>query len=155
MTSAFPRRLAAASMFLAIGSIALGSLPALAADTPPAGAAGPMGDLWEVSTKMAMEGMPMEMPGQTMKVCAAKEWKEPPAPADDQRKCKSSDFKLVGPKATWKMHCEGPPVSDGEGEITRSGADAYTGQIKFTTEGGAMTMKLSGKRIGPCELPKK
>jgi len=149
MTSAFPRRLAAATMFLA-----LGSLPLPAADAPPAGATGPMGDLWEVSTKMAMEGMPMEMPGQTMKVCAAKEWKEPPAPADDQRKCKNSDFKLVGSKATWKMHCEGPPVSDGEGEITRSGADAYTGQLKFTTEGGAMTMKLTGKRIGPCELPK-
>jgi hypothetical protein len=147
-------------MFLALGSIAvaslaLGSLPVPAADMPPAGAAGPMGDLWEVSTKMAMEGMPMEMPGQTMKVCAAKEWKEPPAPADDQRKCKSTDFKLVGQKATWKMHCEGPPVSDGEGEITRSGADAYTGQIRITSEGGSMTMKLSGKRIGPCELPKK
>ena len=135
--------------------LALGSVPVAAADTPPAGAAGGTGDLWEVTSKLSMEGLPMEMPAQTMKVCAAKEWKEPPAPADEQRKCKNSDFKLVGSKATWKVHCDGPPVSDGEGEITRSGADAYTGQLKFTTEDGAMTMKLSGKRLGACEPSKK
>ena len=81
--------------------------PALAAETAKV-----PGDQWEVTTQMSMEGMDMAMPAQTVKVCAPKTWQEPPAPANEQQKCKNSDFKLVGPKATWKVTCSDPPFSD-------------------------------------------
>jgi hypothetical protein len=150
MASAFPRRLAAITIFLVLSSI-----PVRAADTPPADAAKEMGDLWEVTSRMSMEGMPMEMPAQTMKVCAAKDWKEPPAAMDERQKCQRLDFKVEGQKVSWKVRCAGPPEMTGEGDITRNGPDAYTGQIKFTSEDGNMTMKLSGKRVGACDPGKK
>jgi hypothetical protein len=126
------------------------SIPGLAAETAPA--AKEMGDSWEVTSQMSMEGMPMNLPAHTMKICAAKEWKEPPVTADERRKCKNTDFKKEGPKITWKTVCESPDMV-GEGEITRSG-DTYTGTIKFTSGQGSMTTKLSGKRLGDCEIKK-
>ena len=147
MTSLFPRGFAATAAFLLLSSI-----PVPAADTPPAAATKETGDLWEVTSQMSMEGVPMALPAQKLKVCAPKEWKEPPGGMDERQKCKNSDFKVEGPKATWKTTCAGPPAMTGEGEITRDGADAYTGAIKFSSEEGSMTIKLSGKRLGPCEI---
>ena len=109
------------------------------------------GDLWEVTSQMEMEGMPMKPPARTVKVCSAKEWKEPPGAADERRKCKNSDFKTDGPKATWKVTCEG---MKGEGEITRKGADDFSGTIKFSSADGAMKIQLDGHRVGDCDAPK-
>ena len=134
--------------------IAMLALPGPAApvtvSVPAAAPAGKTGDLWEVTTRMSMEGM--EMPGRTMKVCAAKEWKEPPAPKNEEQKCSYSEFKVVGPRATWKVRCNNPEMT-GEGDITRKG-DSYTGAMKFTTEHGVMTMKLDGKRLADCDPAK-
>ena len=121
---------------------------ALAGSAAPAGKTG---DLWEVTTRMSMEGM--EMPARAMKVCAAKEWKEPPAPANEEQKCSYSEFKVVGPRATWKVRCTNPEMT-GEGDITRKGSDSYAGVIKFTTEHGVMTLKLDGKRLADCDPAK-
>jgi hypothetical protein len=137
--------LAAASLFL------VGGMHVLAAD-PPAAADQP-GDLWEVTSKMSMEGMPMAMPAQKVKVCAPKVWTEPPGGADERRKCTNSDFKMEGEKATWKVTCEGPPPMTGEGEIIRQGADAWTGAVKFASEKGTMTINLSGNRLEGCDNP--
>jgi hypothetical protein len=135
---------------LVAGLVACGgtlfALAAAPAATPPA-----KGDQWEVQSQMSMEGMPMTMPAQKVVVCAPKEWKEPPGGADEQRKCTVSDFRMTGPKATWKTHCDGPPPMDGDGEVTRAG-DAFTGAIKLTTSGKAMTIRLNGKRLGDCDL---
>ena len=138
-----------------VGLLALISIPfqpnvAEATDT-----AGGSGDLWEVTSQMSMEGAPMALPSQTSKVCAPKEWKEPPGGMDERRKCQISDFTLAGPKATWKVRCAGPPEMAGEGEIVRDGDAAYTGSMKFTSSQGNMTIKLGGKKIGPCDLGKK
>jgi len=111
------------------------------------------GDLWSVTTQMSMEGMPMALPAQTIKVCAAKDWTEPPGGADERHKCTNSAFDLDGPKATWKVTCAGPPAMDGDGEIVRDGDDAYSGAIKFTSSEGNMTVKISGKRLGGCNAP--
>src|SRR5262245_1334381 len=100
------------------------------------------GELWEVTTQMSMEGMPMALPAHTTKVCAAKEWKEPPA-MDDRQKCVSSDFKWEGSKATWKVKCAGPPAMEGTGEITRSEA-AYNGLIQLKSDETTMKIKLDG-----------
>ena len=150
MSPEIPHRFAAiATLFL------LMLIPVLAADTPPTTAAKETGDLWESTSQMSMAGMPMALPAQTRKICAPREWKEPPAGTDERQKCQNSDFKAVGPKATWKVICAGPPAMTGEGEITRNGADAYTGQIRFSSAEGAMTIKLTGKRVGPCDPDKK
>lgn len=148
MTRASIRRLAAAApLFL------LASLPVPGAAAEQATAEKPKGDLWEVTSQMSMEGMPMALPAQTVKVCSPKEWQEPPGAADERRKCRNSDFKQDGSKVTWKMVCAGPPEMTGAGEITRTGAESWDGAVRFTAEEASMTLKLTGKRLGPCELP--
>ena len=126
-----------------LGLVALGALSV----TPVL--AGENGDMWEVTSQMTMEGMPagMGMPAQTRRVCSAHEWTKPPV-AQDDRGCKTTDFKTTATKSSWKMTC---PDATGEGEITRTSPDAYTGWIKIAMSQGAMTMNLSGKRVGDCD----
>ena len=118
---------------------------------PPAQAADPPGILWETTSQMVMEGMPMSMPPQTMKMCAAKEWKKPPPGGDPT--CTTSNYTRTGNKATWTMQCSGQMPMTGSGEITFDSADAYTGVIKASAEGMNMTIKLAGKAIGSCDNP--
>jgi hypothetical protein len=135
------RRAAAATLLL------LGMPLGLLAD-PPA-----KGDLWEVSSKMSMEGMPMEMPaGPTLKVCAPKVWTRPPAPANAHQTCRRSDYTVSGNKITWTESCESPAMT-GKGEIIRQGNDAYTGSIAYAAEQGNMTIKLTGHKVGTCDNP--
>ncbi len=147
MTSKRPKVL----MILIAMLVLPGPAAAPAAVSPPAAHAGKTGDLWEVTSRMSMEGM--EMPGHTAKVCTPKEWKEPPAPADERQNCRYSDFKVVGSRATWKVRCTNPEMT-GEGEITRKGTDSYAGVIKLTSEQGVMTLKLDGKRVADCDPAK-
>ena len=114
-----------------------------------AGAQAAKGDLWEVTSQPSMEGVPIKMPSNTTKVCAAKEWTEPPG---GQKNCKNSNMKVEGAKVTWDVQCTGPSMS-GHGEITRDGADAYSGAIKFMSDQGNMNVKISGKKIGDCDNP--
>jgi hypothetical protein len=129
--------MAAGSAFLTVG---LGVV---------AGAQAPKGDLWETTSQMAMAGMPMAMPARTVKVCSAKDWKEPPG---GQKNCKNTNMKIVGSKVTWDVACTGPTMN-GHGEITRDGDGAYAGTIAFTSDQGNMTIKLTGKKIGDCDNP--
>jgi hypothetical protein len=115
------------------------------------GRAEQVGVLWESTSQMSVEGMPMQMPVQTMKVCSAKEWTRPPSGGD--RNCTSSDFKRVGPKATWTVRCTGQMTMTGAGEMTFAGDDSYTGSVKFTGGEMPMTVKLSGRKIGGCDNP--
>ena len=145
------RRLAATAGILVCSALAW---PIVAAE-PAAAPAAATGDLWEVTTRMSMPGMPMQMPAQKSQVCSAREWKEPPAAADPHHPCTNSDFKVVGSKATWKTVCPGPPEMTGTGEITRDGDSAYSGTITLAAPQGSMTMKLDGKKIGACDPTKK
>jgi hypothetical protein len=113
-------------------------------------AADAAGDLWQVTSKMSMVGMPMGMPAQVSKVCAAKTWTQPPG--GTRGSCTRSDFKMDGTTATWTEKCENPTMT-GHAEITRQGSDAYTGSIKFESPQGDMTINLEGQRIGDCENP--
>jgi len=127
---------------------------ALAPGALPAAAAPPVkepGEMWEVTSRMSMEGMPMQMPAQTHKVCSPKNWTEPPGAGADE-KCRTLDFKNTATKSTWKITCPGPPAMTGEGEITRTSPDAYSGAMKFTSDEGAMTMAISGRRVGDCDV---
>jgi Protein of unknown function (DUF3617) len=129
---------------LAASSVFLLTLTFARADDPP-------GVLWETTSQMVMEGMPMAMPPQTVKVCTAKEWRKPPPGGDPT--CVHSNFQRDGNKATWSMQCSGEMPMQGTGEITFDGSDSYTGVIKATAQGMAMTIKLSGKKLGTCDKP--
>jgi len=107
------------------------------------------GDLWEITSQPSMEGVPIKMPSSTTKVCAAKEWKEPPG---GQKNCKNSNMKTEGTKVTWDVQCTGPSMT-GHGEIIRDGASAFDGTIKFSSDQGNMTVKLSGRKLGECDSP--
>ena len=117
----------------------------------PARAADPPGVLWETTSQMAMAGMPMQMPAQTQRVCAAKQWTKPPPGGD--KSCVASNYRMVGNKATWTMQCGGQMPMQGTGEIVFEGSDAYTGAIQAKSQGMDMTIKLSGKKVGTCDNP--
>jgi hypothetical protein len=77
------------------------------------------GVLWESTSEMSVDGMPMKMPAKTMKVCSAKEWTRPPAGGDEN--CKNTNFEKNGSKATWSVDCAGEMPMKGEGEMTFAG----------------------------------
>ena len=141
MASPFPGRLLAAAVWLLL------PLSMSAEESQP-------GDLWEVTSKMSMQGMPYDMPATTLKVCAVKNVVEPPGSTNDERGCVNSEMKKVDNKVTFKSVCAGPPAMTGEGEITFEGTDSYTGTIKYVIEGGSMTINLTGKKIGGCDNPR-
>ena len=111
----------------------------------------PPGILWEMTSQMSMEGMPMTPPPNTVKVCTAKVWQKPPPGGDAS--CVNTNFHRSGNKVTWDMQCSGRMAMTGHGEITFEGEDAYSGAISATAEGMAMTIKLSGKKVGTCDHP--
>lgn len=117
----------------------------------PARATDPPGILWQTTSQMVMEGMPMSMPPQTLKLCTTREWTRPPPGGDST--CVNSEFKRVGNKVTWKMRCSGEMPMTGTGEITFADPDNYSGAITAAAEGMSMTINLTGKKIGTCDNP--
>lgn len=120
---------------------------AIAADAPK-------GDEWETTSQMTMEGMPAGMPGMPvtkLKVCSARDRTEPPM--STRENCTNSAYTREGSKVTWETVCTNPDMR-GTGEITFEGADSYKGTIKFASEAGNMTIKLTGKKIGECDNPR-
>ena len=115
---------------------------------PSTAQAAATGDLWEVTTQMTIEGMPAGMgpPSQTRQTCASKEWTKPPV--NNEHNCEFTDFQNTATKSSWKMKCDG---MSGEGEITRTSAEAYKGWMKMMAPQGTMTMNLSGRRVGDCD----
>lgn len=112
-------------------------------------------ELWEMTMKMEMAGMP-GMPGQTSQVCKPKGDRDPARMGEQDKNsdCKVSDVKTSGNKTTWKMTCTRPEPMTGTGEMTHAG-DKFNGTIKMRgkMDGEAfdMTQVLSGKRVGTCK----
>ena len=63
-------------------------------------------DLWEVTTKMEMAGMPMAMPAQTSRMCTAKNRKDEDL-IPRRENCKLLESNRSGNKITYKMACTG------------------------------------------------
>jgi Protein of unknown function (DUF3617) len=105
------------------------------------------GDSWEVTSKMSMEGVPMDMPAQTSRVCTRRD--EAPTENRDPS-CRNSEMTRVGSKITWRIECAN---SKGRGELVYSSPDAYTGSLRFESPEGVMILTLSGKRVGSCQAP--
>lgn len=105
-------------------------------------------ELWEITTKMSMQGM--DMPAMTQSSCLAKGGAYKPEKSRQQENCEITNVKVSGNKTTWKMHCSGKDAMDGSGEVTRS-ADKLHGMMKLSMENGEMAQVISGKRIGTCQ----
>ena len=125
-------------------------LAAALAASLPASAQG-KDDLWEVSTKMEMPGMPMAMPAQTNRVCIAKNRKDEDLVPRQGGDCRVVESKRVGDKFTYKMDCAGSHPSTVDGAIT-FGSNGYDGKMRMTMKqtGDAMDMTFAGKRVGDC-----
>lgn len=109
-------------------------------------------DLWDVTMKMEIVGMPMAMPAQTHQSCLKKDRKaEDAIPQQDD--CRVTDVRTTGNKVSYKMVCTGKNPMTGEGEIT-STPSAYEGKIRArsTKKGEEMefTQSFSGKKVGAC-----
>ena len=109
--------------------------------------------LWEITTKVEMEGMPMTMAPITNTQCITKETLVPKSDQPGQE-CKVTNHKIEGNKISYDMECSGPGGSvKAHGEATYTD-DTMTGKMEMNIPGQGdmkMIMKQSGKRIGPCE----
>ena len=109
-------------------------------------------DLWEVTTKMEMPGMPMAMPAQVHRVCVAKNrGDEDLIPRRDN--CRVTESQRTGNKLTYKMACTGDDAMDVTGELTHGG-DRYEGRMRMTPRSGGESMSMAqtfaGRRVGDC-----
>jgi hypothetical protein len=115
----------------------------------------PAGVQWQTTSQVTMEGMPFSPPPTRTKVCVPADATEPPGSANDERGCVNSDFMQDGPLVTWNSVCSGPPEMTGEGEITYDDTQtSYAGALHYTTDEGAVTIQLTGERIGTCDNPR-
>lgn len=105
-------------------------------------------ELWKMTTKMDMPGMPM--PEVTQTVCLPKGAGYKPGKVPHQKHCEMTDLKVSGDKTSWKMHCSGRDAMEGSGEVTRS-ADTMNGSMKLSSKDIQMTQVISGKRVGACQ----
>jgi len=119
---------------------------------PGAAAAQGTDELWEVTSKMEMAGLPMAMPPQTNQVC------RPAGKADEEtvpknQDCRMTDVRRAGNRTTFTMVCEGKDKLTGTGDIV-SDPGSYRGTMRLrgTMDGQPMdmTQSFSGRRIGPC-----
>ena len=112
-------------------------------------------DLWEISSKMDMPGMPMAMPAQVNRVCVGKNRKDEDL-VPKQSNCRVVDSKRAGSKFTYKMECTGNEPMTMVGEMT-FGTNAYDGQMRMTMTktNDTMNMAVAGKRVGDCTAPAK
>lgn len=105
-------------------------------------------ELWEITMKMEMAGMPA-MPAQTSQVCKVKGDRDPSKTGDKGSDCKVVDSKQSGNRSTWKAVCTKPDAMTMLGDVTYGG-DRYQGTIKVTGSDMDMTQNISGKKIGNC-----
>ncbi len=107
--------------------------------------------LWEITIKMEMEEMPMEMPAHTIKQCIKK---ENPIPKfeENEKDCKFTMKETKGNIITWVAECKNE-----EGKIIMKGKITYKGTtfdgVVEVKENDKIIMKekLSGKWLGECK----
>lgn len=121
-----------------------------------AAAAGMQPGLWEITTRMEMPGMPMQMPPQTVQHCYTKkdlDEGKSAVPRADDKSCQVKDYTLKGTTATWTMVCTGKEAMTGTGTMTWT-SNSYTGNMKSKIKDGdtlEMALNWTGKRLGDCK----
>lgn len=107
-------------------------------------------ELWNMSTRMELAGMPAQ--AMNHQVCMQKGETQPEKMSQDKN-CKVTDQRKVGNTFTWKIVCTGPDAMTGEGRMTRSG-NAMDGRMRMQGKSGGepmdMTIVYTGKLAGGC-----
>jgi len=106
--------------------------------------------LWEVTIRMEVPGMPVQMSPQTYTQCLTQKEAVPQREEPDQG-CKIVKQDIKGDTVSWVVECktnEGTAVSDGR--ITYKG-DTFEGVIQMTQGDMKAIQRLSGRWIGKCE----
>ncbi|HEX4886348.1 MAG TPA: DUF3617 family protein [Casimicrobiaceae bacterium] len=110
-------------------------------------------DLWDITMKMEMPGMPMAMPATTQQMCIKKNRGGADLVPKNDSDCRMTDVKTAGNKTTYTMVCTGDTPMTGKGEIT-STPTSYDGRMwmKSTKRGEEfeMTQVYSGRKVGTC-----
>lgn len=112
--------------------------------------------LWEITTKIEMQGMPMQMPPMTHTQCIREKDLVPRAQNQQggDQQCKVTNVKTGGNKISYDMECTGPDNKmKGHGEATYTGS-SMSGFMDIQMQGPqAMEMKYTytGRRIGDCQ----
>ena len=114
--------------------------------------------LWEITTKMEIEGMPMKMPARKRTQCLTnKNMLKTMVPKEQaqEEECKITDQKISGNTVTWTMKCSGKDAMEITGKTTYHG-DTFEGTIIMISndpDEGKMKMinHISGKRVGECK----
>lgn len=114
--------------------------------------------LWEITVTMDMPGMPKSVPPQKVQQCITRKDLENPqsmarAPDTPGNQCRTTDYRLQGDTATWKMSCTGENAMTGTGSMTFT-ETSYRGASRMTVTRGGKTMNMSmnytGRYLGPC-----
>ena len=109
-------------------------------------------DLYEVTVRMEMVGMPMQMPAMTQRSCVKKGASDADA-VPHQDNCTVTNARRDGNKVTFSMVCTGREAMTGNGEMTYAG-DGYAGTIrlkgKMEGQDMEMTQAITGRRVGAC-----
>ena len=145
-------------MFIARGfsRAALACAAAALLAVPASGVAQGADQLWEVTVKMEMPGMPMAMPPQVRRVCVAQNHRDEDL-IPTQGNCRVLESKRVGNRLTYAMTCTGEPAMNVAGEMTFA-ADRYDGRMRMTTSEGGQPLEMAqtyaGRRVGGCTATK-
>ena len=109
---------------------------------------------WEISSKIEMSGMPVQVNIGEQKItqCIDKQKIVPKSDKKINKYCTVSDQQIDGNVVSWKMTCTNNMHS--EGSVTYHG-DTFEGKVTSVTEVpnmGKMTaiIHMKGKRIGEC-----
>ncbi len=114
--------------------------------------------LWEITTKVEMQGMPIPfvIPEQKITQCITRK-DAVPQKAEKNQDCRMVSSKVSGDSVTWTMECRTPDgvKTDSQGTVTYKG-DTFDGTTSVTvTPPGQSTMKMTqvmtGRRIGECK----
>src|ERR1051326_1275529 len=98
-------------------------------------------DVWEVTSKMEMPGMPMAMPAQVHRVCTAKNRKDEDL-VPKQGDCRMVDSKRTGNTFTYRMECSGTHASTVDGTMT-FGNNGYDGKMHMAMKGSGDAMDMT------------
>ena len=144
-----PRIRSADAVSFAVLLVAALALPS------PASAQG-KDDLWEVTVKMEVPGMPMAMPPIVSRSCTAKNAKDEDY-VPSEKNCRMTERNRSGNKLTYRIVCEGKDPMTIVGELT-FGSNTYQGRMQLSGMANGqpmqMTQNFTGKRVGDCTATK-
>lgn len=129
----------------------VGVFAGAAVGAPPAMKPG----LWEITTTVAIAGMPQGMPPTKIQHCyRAADIKDLRRTLPKQSNCKVVEWQQSGNTISYKMTCSGEAAGTMIGRLTYA-SDRYHGVGKISMNQGGhvmqMTQKYDARRIGDCK----